>query len=50
MNTVVVVVVIEEAKQFGHEQLDVYRFSIRYLAWAYETAKCLKGIDRHARD
>ena len=36
--------------QFGHEQLDVYRVSIRYVAWAYETAKRLKGIDRHARD
>jgi four helix bundle protein len=36
--------------QFGHEQLDVYRISIRYVAWAYETAKPLKGIDRHTRD
>jgi four helix bundle protein len=36
--------------QFGHEQLDVYRVSIRYVAWAYEVAKGLKGIDRHARD
>ena len=36
--------------QFGHEQLDVYRVSIRYVAWAYETAKRLKGIDRHARE
>jgi len=36
--------------QFGHEQLDVYRILIRYVAWAYETAKPLKGIDRHARD
>jgi len=36
--------------QFGHEQLDVYRVSIQYVAWAYETAKRLSGIDRHARD
>ena len=36
--------------QFGHEQLDVYRVAIRYVAWAYETAKRLRGIDRHARD
>ena len=34
--------------QFGHEQLDVYRISIRYVAWAYENAKRLKGIDRYA--
>jgi four helix bundle protein len=36
--------------QFGHEQLDVYQISIRYVTWAYETAKRLRGIDRHARD
>jgi len=36
--------------QFGYEQLDVYRVSVRYVAWAYEVAKSLKGIDRHARD
>jgi four helix bundle protein len=36
--------------QFGHEQLNVCRVSIRYLAWACETAKRLNGIDRHARD
>ena len=35
---------------FGHEQLDVYRLSIQYAAWAYNTAKALNGIDRHARD
>ena len=35
---------------FGHEQLDVYRVSMRYVPWAYEVAKGLKGIDRHARD
>ena len=36
--------------QFGHEQLDVYRVAIQYVAWAYELARRLKGIDRHARD
>ena len=36
--------------QFGHEQLGVYRVSIRYVSWAYEVAKGLKGADRHARD
>jgi four helix bundle protein len=36
--------------QFGHEQLDVYQLSIRYVSWAYEIASRLKGIDRHARD
>jgi four helix bundle protein len=36
--------------QFGHKQLDVYKVSIRYVAWAYGIAKNLKGVDRHARD
>jgi four helix bundle protein len=36
--------------QFGHEQRDVYRISIRYVPWAYQVAKSLKGIDRPARD
>jgi four helix bundle protein len=36
--------------QFGHAQLDGYRVSIQYVAWAYHRAKRLKGIDRHARD
>jgi four helix bundle protein len=36
--------------QFGHEQLDVYRLSIRYVAWAYQAVKRLNGVDRHARD
>jgi hypothetical protein len=31
---------------FGHEQRDVYRVSIRYVTWAYQVAKSLKGIDR----
>jgi len=36
--------------QFGHEQLDVYRVSIRYVAWACQVAKSLKGSDRPAGD
>jgi four helix bundle protein len=35
---------------FGHEQLDVYRLSIDYVAWAYSLARSLNGADRHARD
>jgi four helix bundle protein len=35
--------------QFGHKQLDVYRVSIRYVPWAYQVAKSLKGSDRPAR-
>ncbi len=34
----------------GHEQRDVYRVPMRYLAWAYAVAKGLTGTDRHARD
>ncbi len=36
--------------QFGHEQLDVYRLAIDYVAWSYALAKELNGVDRHARD
>jgi four helix bundle protein len=36
--------------QFGHEQLDVYRISIRYVTQGYQVAKSLKGIDPPARD
>jgi len=36
--------------KFGHEQLDVYRLAIEYVAWSYLVAKELKGFDRHARD
>ena len=36
--------------RFGHEQLDVYQLSLRYVAWAYSLAKRLEGADRHARD
>ena len=34
----------------GHEQLDVYRLSIGYVAWVYEKVDSLKGIHRSARD
>jgi four helix bundle protein len=36
--------------QFGHEQLDVYRLSVEYVAWSYALAKGLNGFNRHARD
>jgi len=36
--------------QFGHEQLDGYRISIRYVTWAYYVAQSLKGSNRPARD
>ena len=36
--------------QFGHEQLDVYRLAINYVAWSYAVAKERNGVDRHARD
>jgi four helix bundle protein len=36
--------------QFGHEQLDVYRLAIDYVAWSCVLAKELNGVDRHARD
>jgi four helix bundle protein len=36
--------------QFGHDQLAVYRISIRYVTQAYQVAKSLKGSDRPARD
>ncbi len=31
---------------FGHEQLDVYRVSMRYVAWPYEVAKRLEALIR----
>ena len=34
----------------GHEKLDVYRLSIRYVAWVYEKAEILDGLHRAARD
>jgi hypothetical protein len=36
--------------QFWHEQLDVYQISIRYVTWAYQVAKSLKGSDQPAGD
>lgn len=35
---------------FGHEKLDVYRVSIRYVAWVYQQALNLNGVHRPARD
>ena len=34
----------------GHEELDVYRLSIGYVAWVYKKANDLGGVHRHARD
>ncbi|MCH8218834.1 MAG: four helix bundle protein [Planctomycetes bacterium] len=36
--------------KFGHEQLDVYQVSLKYVGWAYRLSKRLHGMDRHARD
>jgi four helix bundle protein len=36
--------------EFGHEQLDVYRVSLEYVAWAYQLSMRLHGAARHARD
>lgn len=33
----------------GHEKLDVYRLSIRCVAWVYEKAETLIGVHRPAR-
>ena len=33
-----------------HENLDVYRVSVEFAAWAYEICRGLNGADRHARD
>ena len=37
-------------QQFGHEKLDVYRVSLTYIDYVYQTATRLKGNHRHARD
>ena len=34
---------------FGHEQLDVYRLSLKYVGWVYRFCENLKG-HRNARD
>jgi four helix bundle protein len=34
----------------GHEKLDVYRLSVGYVAWVYEKANGLNGVQRTARD
>jgi hypothetical protein len=36
--------------EFGHEKLDVYQLSLRYVAWANDLADRLKGQSRFARD
>lgn len=36
--------------KFGHEQLDVYQISLKYVGWAYQLSQGLEGRDRHARD
>ena len=35
---------------FDHEQLDVYRLAIEYVASSYRVAKSLNGPEPHARD
>ena len=35
---------------FGHERLDVYRLSLKYVSIVYELSNKLKGNNRHARD
>lgn len=36
--------------KLDHERLDVYQVSLDFAGWAYELARRLKAIDRHARD
>lgn len=36
--------------KFGHEKLDVYQLSLKYVGWAYSLSQQLEGRDRHARD
>jgi len=35
---------------FDHERLDVYRLSIDYVAFSYQIARSLNGVNRQARD
>jgi four helix bundle protein len=35
---------------FDHERLDVYRVALQYTAWAFQAAKRLSGLHRHARN
>ena len=35
---------------FDHDQLDVYRLSIDYVASSFAITKNLNGLHRHARD
>lgn len=36
--------------KFGHDSLDVYKLSIRFVCDAFVLCKQLEGVDRHARD
>ena len=38
------------ASTFDHERLDVYRLSIDYVAFSYQIARTLSGVNRPARD
>ncbi len=38
------------ASTFDHERLDVYRLSIDYVAFSYQIARALGGVNRQARD
>ncbi len=35
---------------FGHEKLDVYQISLKYIAWVHANCDNLSGTHRHARD
>jgi len=35
---------------FGHEQLDVYKLALEYVAYVFDLAKRLEGPTRHAKD
>ena len=35
---------------FGHEQLDVYKLALEYVAFVFDLSKRLEGSTRHARD
>jgi len=35
---------------FGHEQLDVYKLALKYVAFVFDLSEGLEGATRHARD
>jgi len=35
---------------FGHEQLDVYKLALKYVAFVFDLSAGLEGGTRHARD